>query len=275
MLRFHKIDVFLKPHDTIPLPFIGSTLRGAFGMSLKKVVCINPTFECEGCFAKKECVYHDFYEEKNKAHQYRFDFSLNPRFYDFTFYLFEEATDKLPEILEAIKMMLTIQGLTYKREKFEIAKVLCNGIDIYHDKSFTLADVKAQTLKDTQEGKNLKLTLKTPLRMKHQGKILKDKPTLEMLIYSIHNRLKEIQKQPREKLSFTPQYKEKQSNIEFIDQTRLSNRQQTKLQMGGIVGDLIFDDIDDESLRYLSIGEVIGLGKQTVFGMGNIEVTHI
>ena len=275
MLTFQKIDVFLKPHTTTPLPFIGSTLRGAFGMSLKDSVCINPSFECEGCYAQKECIYYDFFEKKNSAHQYRFDFSLNPRFYDFTLYLFEDATKKLPEILEAIKIMLTVKGLTYKREKFEIAKVVCNDIDIYHDNKFTLNDIKPQTINIGSYTKQIQLEFKTPLRIKREGKILKVAPSLEMLIYSIHNRLTEIQKKPREKLSFTPQYKEIKSDTKFIDQTRLSNKQKTKLQMGGIIGNLIYDDIDKESLKYLSLGEVIGLGKQTVFGMGKIKIKQL
>jgi CRISPR/Cas system endoribonuclease Cas6 (RAMP superfamily) len=247
-------------------------LRGAFGMSLKDTVCINPSLTCEGCFAQKECLYYDFYEKKNIAHPYRFDFSLNPRFYDFSLYLFEDATKKLPEVLTAIETMLTKQGLTAKREKFEIAKILCNDIDIYHDKRFSLTDIKPQILKEQPSQKKLNLKLETPLRIKYQGKILRENPTLEMLIYSIHNRLSEIQHKPREKLSFKPTCKIVENNTSFKDITRLSNRQHTKLQMGGILGNLIFDDIDEISFKYLTIGELMGVGKQTVFGLGKIKI---
>lgn len=272
MLKYHKIDLFLQPHELTPLPFIGSTLRGAFGMSLKDVTCINPTLNCEGCFAKDSCLYFDFFEKKNSAHSYRFDFELNPRFYDFTLYLFEDATKELSNVLEALELMLTKYGLTYKREKFKIAKVLCNDIDIYIDGKFDISDIKALEFKKSIDSQNIELEFKTPLRMKHKGKILKEEPSLDMLLYSIHNRLKEIKKEPREKLSFKPRYKELESSIKFSDQTRLSNRQKTKLQMGGIVGNIKYDDIDKNSLNYLNLAEIIGLGKQTVFGMGKILI---
>ena len=45
----------------LPYKFIGSTIRGALGWSLKRVVCINPSFKCEGCFAKDNCLYYDMY----------------------------------------------------------------------------------------------------------------------------------------------------------------------------------------------------------------------
>ena len=275
MLTFHKIDVTLKPTKIVPHSFIGSTLRGAFGMSLKKVVCINPSYTCEGCFAKENCLFYDFYELKNRAHQYRFDFEMNPKNYDFSLYLFEEATEKLPYVISAIHKMLTEQGLGVNRDRFEIGKILCNGKSIYHEGKFDLKDVQKQEFSPKALSNNNIITLQllTPLRMKYQGKLLNKKPPLETLLYSITNRLAEINDLPRNKLTFTPSYKEKSAKIRFVDQTRRSNRQKTKLQIGGIIGEIRYETIDEKSLILLEVGEIIGVGKQTVFGMGKIAVT--
>ena len=275
MVRYHKIDVHLKEQETNPHPFIGSTLRGAFGVSLKKVVCINPAYTCEGCFAKENCLFYDFFEAKNRAHQYRFDFDLNPENYDFTLYLFEEATEKLPYVLSALHKMITEQGLGVRRETFTIDTVTCNDKKVYENGNFDLSDVTVRQFQaDTIPGQ-IKLSFRTPLRMKYQNRLLNKKPPLEPLLYSIQNRLSEIKNEPRAKLTFKPRYHEKNANVRFVDQTRRSNRQKTKLQIGGIVGEIVYDDIDEKSVILLKLGEILGVGKQTVFGMGKIVVKDL
>ncbi len=275
MLQYHKLQVYLEPSHITPLPFIGSTLRGAFGISLKKVVCINPSFECEGCFAKESCLFYDFYEVKNRAHQYRFDFELNPKTYDFSLYLFEDATKKLPYVVSAIHKMLTEQGIGKNRDKFIIAKILCDDREIFQDGKFDLKDIKVKEFEVKESSSTARLILKTPLRMKHKGRLLTQTPELETLLFSIINRLNEIKDLPKIKLTFEPNYRQKQANIKFLDQTRRSNRQKTKLQIGGIIGEINYEEIDEKSLILLQLGEMIGLGKQTVFGMGKIEIKSL
>ena len=275
MIRYIRLSIFLKDKKTSVHPFIGSTIRGAFGVSLKKVVCINPSYNCEGCFAKENCLYYDFFEEKNRAHQFRFDFELDQDNYNFSLYLFEDATIKLPYVLSAIHKMLTETGLTKNRELFEIEKILCQGKEIYKDGNFDIKDIKSVDFTPRDIKTPIKLNLITPLRMKYQNKLLTKKPPLEILLYSIQNRLHQLKDLPQIKLTFTPKYKETKSSITFKDQTRRSNRQKTKLQIGGIVGFIEYEEIDENSLLLLQVGEIIGVGKQTVFGMGKIEVKEV
>ncbi len=275
MVTYHKLDITLIPGSAVPHPFIGSTLRGAFGVSLKKVVCINPSFSCEGCFAKDNCIYYDFYEQKNKAHKYRFDFKLNPKNYDFSLYLFDDATDKLPYVVSAIHKMLTEQGLGVNRDKYTIQNITCNDKTIYKDGKFDLSDSTPQHFKPKDRSNKIALHYITPLRTKYKGRFLSSTPPLETLIYSIHNRLCELTNMPKTRLTFTPSYKELKTSVRFTDQTRRSNRQKTKLQIGGITGDTIYEDIDEKSLMYLQLGELIGVGKQTVFGMGKIYIEDL
>ncbi len=68
---------------------MGSTLRGAFGYALKRIICINPSFRCDSCFTKDECLYYDFYEQNNSFHKYRFEIELGSKpgwFWDFLTY---------------------------------------------------------------------------------------------------------------------------------------------------------------------------------------------
>jgi CRISPR/Cas system endoribonuclease Cas6 (RAMP superfamily) len=44
------------------------------------------------------------------------------------------------------------------------------------------------------------------------------------------------------------------------------------MNFGGLMGMIEFEFIDEESFKLLKIGKIIGVGKQTTFGMGEIEV---
>ena len=45
--------------------------------------------------------------------------------------------------------------------------------------------------------------------------------------------------------------------------------------MDGIVGEIAIMDIDKRSYELLKLGEIIGVGKQTVMGLGEIEVVGV
>lgn len=276
MVAYFKISVKIKKYTDIKPPlFTGSMFRGAFGSALKKVVCINPKYRCEGCFAKDNCIYFDFYEQKNIPHQYRFDIKINPENFNFSLYLFEEACEKLPYILSALHQMLTQNGLGADRDKFEIENIECNGITVYENGEFKLSEIEPEEFTVSSFEQRFKLRFATPLRMKYRGRLLASKPPLELLLVSILNRLNEIKDLPKIKLPFEPSYREKRSNIYFKDMTRYSNRQKTKMQIGGIMGEIEYSQCDEKSYQLLKLGEIIGVGKQTVFGLGKIEIEEI
>ncbi len=100
-MKYHKIEVKIDSKLKPPY-FTGSMLRGTFGYALKKVTCINPSYNCEGCFAKDNCLYYDFFEKQNSFHPFRFDVKLGSENFNFSLYLFESACDKLPYILSVL-----------------------------------------------------------------------------------------------------------------------------------------------------------------------------
>lgn len=272
MIKYMKIDFYLKPHRLQPPPFIGSTLRGVFGYSLKDVVCINPSFTCNGCFARENCLYYKFFEEKNKTHRYRFSFDLYQENYNFSLFLFEDACEKLPDVITALYTMLSEKGLGTDRTKFQIDHILIDGKVVFRDGAFDLHGITPTTFSSLCESNDITIAFLTPLRIKYNGKLLNHTPGIEILLYSILNRLHELKDLPKVKLPFTPKYKNKKSDINFIDFSRYSNRQKRKMQLGGIVGQMQVSDIDSKSLALLELGQIIGVGKQTAFGMGKIKI---
>ena len=277
LIEYFKIDVKLEPKEINPYSFIGSTLRGAFGVALKRVVCINPAFKCEGCFASKNCIYYDFFEKKDITHKFCFDFELNPKNYDFSLFLFEEASEYLPYVVSAIYKMLVEIGLTKNREKFKIQEIICNDELIFKDEKFDLSGVNKREFEFKELDKNidsLKIILKTPLRIKHQGKLLDHIPSADILLRSIYNRLRDLKNLPRKKIDFEPKCKISKANVAFFDQKRRSNRQKRSLKIGGIIGEIELKNVDSMSYNYFKLAEIIGIGKQTSFGMGRIKVKN-
>lgn len=83
-----------------------------------------------------------------------------------------------------------------------------------------------------------------------------------------------LEDKEREKLPCTPQGKIVDRLTHFKDLTRYSGRQKGRLKIGGVLGEIGIEGIDAESYRLLKFGELIGVGKQTVFGLGKIRVAE-
>jgi hypothetical protein len=62
-LRIARYELTLRAADTVSLPpFLGSTLRGAFGHALKEAVCVVPHRDCERCMLIDRCIYPYLFE---------------------------------------------------------------------------------------------------------------------------------------------------------------------------------------------------------------------
>lgn len=61
-----RLDFSLRAEAAITLPpFLGSTLRGAFGAALKQVFCFVPHEDTEDCWFREACPYQYIFESKN------------------------------------------------------------------------------------------------------------------------------------------------------------------------------------------------------------------
>jgi len=233
-----------------PYLFIGSKIRGAFGYALKEEVCINPSFECKNCFAAKECIFYKFYETQNSVHEYRLDFKLYSQKYKFSLLLF---------------------GETQKHKDF-IQKAMLESLKEYKEIDFK---EKRKELKKKKHSKIIKIEFFTPLRIKKQNRFaIKDIELLDILL-SIHRHNQELNKQTLTRVQIDTSYKIVSKNIYYQELTRRSNKQNTKMNLGGLMGEMIISNISKEVYTLLKIGEVIGVGKSRVFGLGKIKVEDI
>ncbi len=274
-MRYYHIRVTINSNIR-PSYFIGSMIRGTLGYALKKVTCINPTYQCDRCFAQTSCLYYNFYERQNSYHNYRIDIELGSGRFDFSIYLFNKACEKLPYILSAIEMMLTKIGLTKNSYKFKDFDILLNSHKVYQNSKFTSIDRSPNIFKLDNYYPDIKIRLLTPIRIKRDNRFLRDDITIEDILRSIYQKEQKLESgEDIYRLDYIPRYKTALKNIYYKPLLRNSNRQKSRMNMDGIMGEIAVIDIDKRSYELLKIGEIIGVGKQTVMGLGRIEIENL
>ena len=267
-LTWLKIDVEAAPGYKPPF-FAGSMLRGAIGVALKRVVCINPSYRCEGCFAADDCLYHRFYEEKDTFHPYRVVAKLGMERLAFSVFLYEEATGQLPYVLSAIRKALEEIGLGREKRPVKLASVRIGGRIVYDGERFLSIDgIVPNELTLDGFHTDAKLHFSLPLRIKHDNRLAKEVP-LHVLVGNLQRRFRQIKGLPPEKLGYKVRGEVVHSRLKHLDLHRYPNRQRSRMKLGGLVGDMVVKGLDKQSWFYLKAGEILGAGKQTVFGLGS------
>jgi len=64
----------------------------------------------------------------------------------------------------------------------------------------------------------------------------------------------------------------KQNSLRWFDWERYSARQDTRMKLGGFIGDIIFEGNINPFMSLIRVGELIHVGKGTTFGLGKYEV---
>ena len=262
-MKYTKLTIKINSTDK-PFYFIGSQLRGAFGYALKNIV------KEKGL---DDNIYNKFFEQKDVTHKYRFDIRLGLQSYEFSFYLFEDECDEVYNCISAFHEMITNIGLGKYNKTYEEFEIFVNKKRVYKNGDLEFFDDYTKRFKEPKYKKEIILRLETPLRIKKDGKfVLDENIELESILNSIYQRSLALQNKEFEKLPFKPKYKIKSKDIYFNDVKRFSSVQNTSMQLGGIMGEMWISDIDEQSFRLLKLGELIGVGKQTVFGLGKISI---
>lgn len=256
-MKYTKITIKINSNGTPPY-FMGSQLRGAFGYALKNV---SPK------------LYEDFFAKENIIHPYRFDIRLGMKNYEFSFYIFEKACDDIHDIVSAFGEMLMNIGLGKTQKKYNDFIVFINDKIAYKSGKLYPFDEYEQKFKMKKYKKELILHFITPLRIKRNNKYIRDNSLdLDDILNSICQRSRIFLGKQQKGLPFEPSFTCKSKNVYFKDLTRRSFTQNATMQIGGIMGEMWISDLDKKSYELLKIGEIIGVGKQCVFGLGKISI---
>ncbi|MDA3052866.1 CRISPR system precrRNA processing endoribonuclease RAMP protein Cas6 [Campylobacter sp. JMF_01 NE2] len=269
-MKYTKISLIMRE---APPYFIGSQIRGGLGVALRRVSCINPKQICDGCFGAQNCVYYDFFERKNTYHDFRLDFELGKNFYDFSILLFEKSCEKAPYIISALHLLLSKIGLGKDKKTFAKFDIFVNETSCFDGENIKLPPNLTQNIIIDEFKNKLNLKLITPLRIKKENKFIRDDSVeLNDIINSIYMRQMRILGKEFKNFPYEIQGEIVEKNLKFIELTRYSNRQKTKMQLGGIIGEMKITNLNKECYEVLKLGEILGVGKSCAFGLGKIVV---
>lgn len=302
----------LKAQNDGRLPgFKGSTIRGAFGMALRRMSCIaGINNDCRRCMVFENCMYALTFEsvnnkEKNKGkflgvyeyipHPFAFsDKSGGKRDYkkgeslEFEMLLVEPYIGRLPYYIYALKNAAETGLGKDNALKFVLEAVRGkDGADVYTrtsdklDESYVQSRVSAENIMAGRAAGNVEIDFLTPVRIKHNEK-LAEKIDFKILATALLRRASGIaahyagadtRVDANEYLADAGKVKTKKDSLAWHDWERFSKRQKGKMKMGGLKGSIVFEGKElKKYIPLLRLGEVLKIGKGTSMGLGEYRV---
>ncbi len=223
-IKYNIFKLNLRPEHTLTMPpYKGSTLRGAFGVAFKRVVCALRRQSCDDCLLNSRCVYSYVFETKPQEKLSIFGkiayiprpYIIEPPLEDKTEYkpneilsfrlvLIGKATQYLPYFIYAFQE-LGSSGIGKGRGKFVLEEVFHINEDgqrsIYHINSGTLLPVESQIIDLNGAIENslnaldslnvlpeLTIQFLTPTRIKYQRHFV-GKPKFHVLMRQLLRRI--------------------------------------------------------------------------------------
>lgn len=307
-MKLSKYRFTIKPKRELILPpYKGSTFRGGFGHAFRRAVCMEREKECSGCSLRSKCVYSYVFEtsvphevgkqqDKEVPHPFIIEPPIDERSHygiddrlNFDLVLIGRAVDYMPFFIFAFEEVGRV-GVGRNKGQYSLEKVIGmnNGEDtlIYDGKSHFRDDFSTIDSNDIiNEGEisnsqRVKLRFLTPARIKYNGKLITD-ANFEIVIRNLLRRLSSLagvhcgekwELDWKGLIDRTKEIKTVLSDLVWKDWERYSQRQDTKLKMGGFLGEITFEGDLTEFMPFLKLGEYLHIGKGTVFGLGKYEI---
>jgi hypothetical protein len=285
----------------------GAALRGGFGYVFKRAVCLWPPGDCPRCLLKTTCAYPYIFEtapppgtaKLRGLDQVPRPFVVEPpddgrtayrpgEAFAFRLVLVGRAIDLLPYFVFAFRQ-LGETGLGPGRGRYRLAEVHEEGPRgerlLYAAADGTLRPpaervTAADLAGGVPEGRRLAVEFRTPTRIT-SGAALRRDVSFTDLVRALLRRLSSLcyfHCAGELSLDF-PGLVERACSIRTVEsglvwqeQERFSTRQEQRIEMGGVVGRVVYEAADAAALApyrpLLAAGEWVHVGKGTVMGLG-------
>ncbi|HBE44115.1 MAG TPA: CRISPR-associated protein Cas6 [Deltaproteobacteria bacterium] len=310
-LTYQKFLFSIEAQDALSLPYYkGSTFRGGFGNAFRRVVCALKKKECKECMLASRCIYAYIFETSphedanlmnmNKYEKIPHPFIIEPpeethRTYkpgdslSFNLVLIGRATDYLPYFIFTFEELGKI-GIGRGRGKYRLTKVETGKKELVYssdDKTVRAATPEELYIQETFDfsgrlEKTIKIKFLTPARISYQRSLTADLK-FHILIRNLLRRLNLLHYFHCEKTIPAWDHKElikeaekistETGSFRWLDWERYSSRQNVKMKMGGITGEITYKGNMEPFMPILEAGEIVHIGKGTSFGLGRYEIS--
>jgi len=299
-----RLRVEMRAQDPIRLPpYAGSAWRGVLGHGLRQAACVTRARTCADCLLLQHCVYTRLFEPPPPTGTQDQRFAAPPRPYvleldpraprDYApgaplslgMTLLGEALRQVPYLIHALQQA-GHRGLGQTQARFSVARLFQerqpgsgDWQPVYNaeDGRYTPLPLAATTLPPIPE--QVRVRLLTPLRLKRHGHLTSpERFTAEDFLFSLVGRLRLLAShhggnpgplewplyyQPAQRVILS------QSQLRWHEWTRYSSRQNTLMELGGLLGTFELSGPDLAPLwAPLWWGQWVHSGKGTTFGLG-------
>lgn len=262
----------------------GNTARGAFGGILRKQICLPRCNDAKTCDIRDACPYARVFAPQaapgagpsglidrprpfvfRAAHLDGSTIRAGEKFH-FDVHLFDVRDSALPNFVRAFEQ-LGQEGLGPSRGRADLMNV---------DQSHLVFDL-ASTVEPTTRAR---IRFVTPTELKN-GREIADRPEFPILFGRLRDRISTLRAlygsgpldidframgEAAAAVTMT------RCELTHIDTERRSSRTAQRHPLGGFVGEAEYEGDLGPFVNYLKLGKWIGVGRQTVWGKGEIEV---
>jgi hypothetical protein len=284
--------------------YAGSTLRGAWGGALRRMACVTSAPSCEGCRLLVSCPYTVIFETRPSLHQQPSlqNFSQLPRPYVieppqmgerdyapgerlvFHIVLTGRALNQLPLILLA-HVHAFRQGVGRGDGTAQLLRVVHEGSSetvVLEGPHGRLLDHAPDLPITSRVADAASLRFYTPLRLQTNGRRASaEELTARKLLMALIRRIAllcEFHGAGPLELDFADLGRRaeairSETRLRWQDWARYSNRQKTKINLGGLIGEWrLYGDLGPFA-PFLHLGQWLHVGKEATFGMGGYRLT--
>lgn len=289
--------------DTPPrLPALaGSAWRGAFGRALKQSVCVIKGTTCPSCLLYRSCAYPYIFEtpplDADKMRRYtavphpyavRIEGVVSASAYTVGLTLFGRAERYAPYVIHAVQRAGQ-SGMGRTRQPFHLKEVQqAGGSDLTEWSAIYRPGGALHLLPPVTpvipgRPELVRLEIDTPLRLRRREHLVTPSTfRFSDLFGSLLRRLSMLSyfhtDTPLEAdfarlVQAAEHIGARDTDLRWQDWTRYSSRQQTTMEMGGLVGSLMLDGSElADFWPYLWLGQWCHAGKATTMGLGRYRL---
>ena len=284
--------------EKIELPtYAGSTLRGAFGQTLRKISGMKSFEDNKGDLSPYAQIFAPSIPEHNHSQK----FSQVPSAYiieppqwgardynvgeilSFDIVLFGNLLDKLAIIIFAFQ-----QAFQHK-----VAQGKAHLIDVYQQdnqlqwqdiwRNGILKPISNKVIIPKTLSPNLNIQLQTPLRLQKNGEPLKvNTITVTRFLLTLAKRISLLSEFYQEPLNLDfEQLKQEITEVKDLkflqwqDWYRYSSRQKQKMPLGGVIGEWQFSHLSENWQKLIYLGQWLHCGKNASFGLGKYQIANL